>query len=119
MMVPGANSTSSSTRASSSTRVRVLVVATVHWATTTRLCLEMEQAGMHVTAVVPDHHALRAMPGIACRSLGIGRRQALRSISALIRDTCPHRIIPADERAIDLLRLVHERALACQEVGSA
>lgn len=40
-------------------RPKVLVIATVHWAATTRLCLAMADGGFDVRAIAPDDHAVR------------------------------------------------------------
>jgi glutathione synthase/RimK-type ligase-like ATP-grasp enzyme len=71
----------------------------------------MAEAGIAITAVVPDDHALREMPGISSCRLGRTRAHALRAIAAALRDTLPDLIVPADEWAIDLLGLLHDRAL--------
>jgi glutathione synthase/RimK-type ligase-like ATP-grasp enzyme len=96
---------------SNATRPRVVVVATVHWPATTRLCLEMADGGMEVRALVPDDHALFKMCTVTVERLGRTRNEALRTIGRTVERHAPDMLVPADEPAIDLLRMLYERAL--------
>ena len=71
----------------------------------------MAEGGFDVAAVIPEDHALREMPGISTHRLGRTRAQALRAITSAAQEAPPDLIVPADEWAIDLLRVLHERAL--------
>lgn len=96
---------------SSVSRPRVAVVATVHWPATTRLCLEMADGGIEVRALVPDDHALFKMCTVTVERLGRTRSEALRTIRHTVERHSPDLLVPADEPAIDLLRVLYERAL--------
>jgi len=90
----------------------VMVIATVHWASTTRLCLALAEGGLRVLAVVPPHHALRRLESIEAIVLGRRRGQAIRDISDVLASRPVDLVVPADERAIDLVRGVHGHAAA-------
>lgn len=92
-------------------RPRIVVVATVHWPVTTRLCLEMAESGIEVRALVPDDHALFKMCAVTVDRLGRTRSEALRTINHTVARHSPDLLIPADESAIDLLRTLYGRAL--------
>jgi len=92
-------------------RPHIVVVATLHWPVTTRLCLEMAESGIEVRALVPDDHALFKMCAVTVDRLGRTRSDALRTISHTVERHAPDLLIPADERAIDLLRTLYSRAL--------
>jgi glutathione synthase/RimK-type ligase-like ATP-grasp enzyme len=87
----------------------ILVVATVHWASATRLCLALAEAGLALTLLAPEGHALHGQPGIRTRRLGRTFRAALRLLKQEIAHRPPALVIPADEGAIELVR-----AAACQ-----
>jgi glutathione synthase/RimK-type ligase-like ATP-grasp enzyme len=90
---------------------RVIVVATLHWATTTRFCLALAEAGFDVTALVPEGHALHGLPHVVAERLGRTRAQALRKINETVDLDLPDVIVPADDAAIDLLRTLYFRAI--------
>ena len=90
---------------------RVIVVATLHWATTTRLCLALAEGGFEVTALAPDGHALHSLPDVVAERLGRTRAQALGKISATVDLDLPDLIVPADDPAIDLLHTLYTRAI--------
>lgn len=92
-------------------RPQVLVLATVHWAATTRLCLELAEGGFEVRALVPDDHALFKMCAVTVERLGRTRAKALKAIGHAIERHSPDLLIPADEAAIDLMRALYSRAL--------
>ena len=88
----------------------VLVIATVHWASTTRLCLAFAEGGLRVLALVPPHHALRRLDPVEAMVLGRRHGRAVRDISDVLANRPVDLVVPADERAIDLLRATHARA---------
>ncbi len=96
----------------SSTPPTVMVIATVHWPSTTRLCLALAEGGLRVLAMVPPHHTLRRLDFVETIVLGRRRAQAIRDISNVLANRQVDRVMPADERAIDLVRGTHARA-AC------
>src|SRR5207244_9769062 len=51
---------------------RALFVTTLHWATTTRLCLAFARRGFQVAALVPEAHALRGMASVTTFAQGGG-----------------------------------------------
>jgi biotin carboxylase len=85
----------------------VVVIATVHWASTTRLCLALAEGGVRVVALVPPHHALRRLAPVEAIVLGRTRGRAMRDIADLLSSRPVDLVVPADERAIDLLRAAH------------
>src|SRR5260370_19039191 len=92
-------------------RRSVVVVATVHWASTTRLCLALAESGFEVVALAPDDHALQGLNGIVARSIGRTRAHALHEIIRTVESSPPDFLVPADERAIDFMRLLYLRAI--------
>ena len=88
----------------------VMVIATVHWASTTRLCLALAERGLRVLALVPPHHALRRLDPVETIVLGRRQGQAIRDISDVLASRPVDLVVPADERAIDLVRATHARA---------
>src|SRR4051812_43006422 len=95
----------------------VAVIATVHWASTTRLCLAFAEGGFNVVALVPAHHALREIAPIESAVLGRTRAQAVTSITELLESRSIDVVVPGDERAIDLLQATYERALGGNGAG--
>src|SRR5260370_27391523 len=100
-------------------RRSVVVVATVHWASTTRLCLALAESGVEVVALAPDDHALQGLNGIVARSLGRTRAHALHEIIRTVESSPPDFLVPADERAIDFMRLLYLRAIGGKGRNSA
>jgi glutathione synthase/RimK-type ligase-like ATP-grasp enzyme len=92
-------------------RPRIVVIATVHWAATTRLCLALADAGFDVAVLAPDDHALHAMSAIFAMRLGRTRAEALKAIAWMLGAFLPDLVIPADDRAIAYLGRVYWRAL--------
>jgi hypothetical protein len=92
-------------------RRSVVVVATVHWASTTRLCLSLAEGGFEVVALVPEGHALHRLNGIVVRSIGRTRAHGLSEITSTVESRPPDFLIPADERAIDFMRTLYLRAI--------
>lgn len=88
----------------------VMVIATVHWASTTRLCLALAEGGLKVLALVPPDHALRQLDSVEAIVLGRRHDRAMRDIFNVLRSRPVDLVVPADERAIDLLRATHARA---------
>src|SRR5436190_18812811 len=97
-------------------RPTVAVIATVHWASTTRLCLALAEGGFRVLALVPDHHALRRLRPIETALLGRTRAQAMRRIGRLLAGPIDM-VVPADERAIDLVHTTYAAALARRDAN--
>src|SRR5260370_24503728 len=77
---------------------RIVVVAIVHWASTTRLCLALADAGFEVAALAPDDHALHAMPAGFASRLGRTRADALKAIARMLGVFLPDLVVPADDR---------------------
>ena len=92
-------------------RPSVVVVATVHWASTTRLCLSLAESGFQVVALAPDGHALHGLSEIVVRSIGRTRAHALSEIIRTVESRPPDLLVPADERAIDFMRILYRRAI--------
>lgn len=88
----------------------VAIIATVHWASTARLCLALAEGGLRVLALVPPHHALRRLDSVEAIALGRRRAQAMRDISDVLANRPVDLVVPADERAIGLLQATHARA---------
>src|SRR5260370_23386228 len=76
-------------------RRSVVVVATVHWASTTRLCLSLAESGFEVVALAPDDHALQGLNGIVARSIGRTRAHALREIIRTVESSPPDFLVPS------------------------
>src|SRR5260370_14588801 len=95
-------------------RPSVVVVATVHWASTTRLCLSLAESGFEVVALAPDGHALHRLSGIVVRSIGRTRAHGLSEIIRTVESRPPDLLVPADERAIDFMRILYRRAVRGQ-----
>jgi hypothetical protein len=85
-------------------RDKILVIATVHWASATRLCLALAEAGLAVVMFAPDDHALHGHPGLETRCLGRTQGSARRLLESELAVQPPAMVIPADEGAIELLR---------------
>src|SRR5260370_36338279 len=100
-------------------RRSVVVVATVHWASTTRLSLSLAEGGFEVVAPAPDAHALQGLKGIVARSIGRTRAHALHEIIRTVESSPPAFLVPADERAIDFMRLLYLRAIGGKGRNSA
>jgi len=92
-------------------RPSVVVVATVHWASTTRLCLALAESGFEVVALAPDGHALHRLNGIVARSIGRTRAHGLSEIIRTVESRAPDLLVPADERAIDFMRILYLRSI--------
>jgi glutathione synthase/RimK-type ligase-like ATP-grasp enzyme len=92
-------------------RASVVVVATVHWASTTRLCLSLAESGFEVVALAPDDHALHGLSGIVARSIGRTTAHGLSEIIRTVESRPPDLLVPADERAIDFMRILYLRAI--------
>ena len=92
-------------------RPSVVVVATVHWASTTRLCLALAESGFEVVALAPDDHALYGLNGIVVRSIGRTRAHGLSEIIRTVESRPPDLLVPADERAIDFMRILYRRSI--------
>src|SRR5258708_4221606 len=93
-------------------RSKVVVIATVHWASTTRLCLALAEGGFEVIALAPDGHALHKLSAITVRSVGRTRAQGLGEITRTVERCRPDIVVPADEPAIELIRTLYLRAIS-------
>ena len=92
-------------------RPSVVVIATVHWAVTARLCLSLAESGFEVVALAPDDHALHRLCGIVVRSIGRTRAHGLSEITRTVESRPPDLLVPADECAIDFMRILYRRAI--------
>src|SRR5258708_12974746 len=81
-------------------RRSVVVVATVHWASTTRLCLSLAESGFEVVALAPDDHALQGLNGIVARSIGRTPAHPFHQIIPTLEHSPPHFLLPPPPRAI-------------------
>jgi len=88
---------------------RILVVSTVHWASTTRLCLALADGGFDVLVLAPDGHAVHDCPRVSSRRLARTHGAALRSLYDTIREWQPAAVVPGDEGAVGLARAIHAR----------
>jgi D-alanine-D-alanine ligase-like ATP-grasp enzyme len=87
-----------------------VVITTVHWPSTTRLCFALAEGGFRILALVPAHHALRRLDPVEAVVLGRTRRKAVRDISGVLGSRSVDLVVPADERAIDLLHATYQQA---------
>jgi carbamoylphosphate synthase large subunit len=83
---------------------KILVATTVHWASSTQLCLALAEAGLAVTVLAPQGHALHGHRGMHSRQLGRTFGAALRLLKEEIAQLQPAIVVPGDEGAIELLR---------------
>ncbi len=96
---------------SDSVRPFVVVVTTIHWPSTTRLCLALAEGGFCVHVVAPEDHAAHRLSGLSSSPLGRTRGEAIASIARSVVRLGPSLIIPGDELAIDLMRRLYARAM--------
>src|ERR1700722_19288142 len=89
----------------------VVVVATVHWASTARLCLALAESGIEVIALAPDDHALHGLSGIVVRSIGRTRAHGLSEIIRTVESRPPDLLVPGEEHAINFMRTLYRRAI--------
>jgi hypothetical protein len=99
-----------SPRAQSGGRHRVLVAATVHWASTARLCLSLARAGLEVGTVTPPHHRVRELDGIAANFTCSPHAGATAAIARAIEAWSPELVIPCDDPALYCLHELHGQA---------
>src|SRR5260370_16087681 len=92
-------------------RRSVVVVATVHWASTTRLCLSLAESGFEVVALAPDDHALQGLNGIVARSIGRTRAHALREIIRTVESSPPDFLVPDVEPEHRFIRILYLPAI--------
>ncbi|MGZ5912039.1 MAG: hypothetical protein ACXWLB_19335, partial [Reyranella sp.] len=71
----------------------------------------MAESGFEVVALAPDGHALHRLSGIVVRSIGRTRAHGLSEIVRTVESRPPDLLVPADERAIDFLRILYLRAI--------
>src|SRR6266481_3349194 len=92
-------------------RPSVIIVATVHWPSTTRLSLAMAESGFDVRVIAPDDHAAHRMSGLAADRIGGSRAEALATIANCVRRYKPDLVVPGDELAISYVRRLYARAV--------
>jgi glutathione synthase/RimK-type ligase-like ATP-grasp enzyme len=71
----------------------------------------LAESGFEVVALAPDDHALHRLCGIVVRSIGRTRAHGLSEITRTVESRPPDLLVPADERAIDFLRILYLRAI--------
>jgi glutathione synthase/RimK-type ligase-like ATP-grasp enzyme len=71
----------------------------------------LAESGLEVVALAPDGHALHRLNGIVVRSIGRTRAHGLREISRTVESHSPDFLVPADERAIDFMRMLYRGAI--------
>ncbi|MEV6965168.1 thioesterase domain-containing protein [Hamadaea sp. NPDC051192] len=86
---------------------RPMILTTMRWFAAARLAHALIEAGFEVSACRPRGHVLELVDGLIadCRLNRLWRR---RSLVAAIRQAQPDIILPDDERALALLRRLHE-----------
>jgi glutathione synthase/RimK-type ligase-like ATP-grasp enzyme len=93
-------------------RPKALVATTVHWASTTRLCLALFKRGFDVAAVAPAGHGLNKLKlkGVAARYVCNPYAGATPAIAKAIRAWAPDILIPGDDSAVTCLHEMHTQA---------
>lgn len=86
---------------------RPLVVTTMRWFSAARLAHSLVEAGFVVSACRPHGHALDGVDGLA-GEYHLNRLWRRRSLLAAIRKARPDIVLPDDERALSLLRRLHD-----------
>ncbi|MEV0269364.1 thioesterase domain-containing protein [Hamadaea sp. NPDC050747] len=86
---------------------RPMILSTMRWFAAARLAHALTEAGFEVSACRPRGHVLEVIDGLVadCRLNRLWRR---RSLVAAIRRAQPDIILPDDERALALLRRLHD-----------
>ncbi len=85
---------------------RALVVTARRWLTTTRLALELSEAGFSVDALCPSGHSL-ARVGFVRRAYRYNALRPLRSLQNAIEASQPDLLIPADEDTVAQLHRLY------------
>jgi len=91
-------------------RPRILVATTLHWASTTRLALAMEEAGLKVAVLAPEGHALHRMDAIGHRRIYSGNAAFPRALAKAALDFAPDLIVPGDDRAVRAMHTLYDKA---------
>lgn len=93
-------------------RPKVLVATTVHWASTTRLCLALADGGFDVAVAAPADHGARTLnlPAIAVHYDCAPDAGATRAIAKAIDAWLPDLVIPGDDVAVASLHELSARA---------
>ncbi|NUT20958.1 MAG: hypothetical protein HOV77_17395 [Hamadaea sp.] len=86
---------------------RPMILTTMRWYASARLAHALIEAGFEVSACRPRGHVLGVIDGLTADSQ-LNRLWRRRSLVAAIRRAQPDIILPDDERALALLRRVHE-----------
>src|SRR4051812_20827234 len=89
---------------------KILVVSTVHWASTTRLCLALAEGGFEILVLAPEGHALHACPRVGSCRLERTSAAAARLVRAAIVGWRPDAVVPGDDGAVELVRAIHAGA---------
>jgi hypothetical protein len=89
---------------------RVLMVATMHWPITSRLCLAMARAGITIAAVTPKHHHVGELGAVAAE-FTYTRRDPMRTTLGAISAWRPDLVVPCDEPAVVLLHLLQNELI--------
>ena len=86
----------------------VLIVSTVWWPLSARLAVRLRNLGASVSAIVPPHHMMHAVRGLAdiheLRALSV-----VQSLDRAIAAASPDLILPADDTAVWLLHDLAQR----------
>jgi hypothetical protein len=93
-------------------RPRALVATTVHWASTTRLCLALADGGFDVAAAAPADHGLRKLnlQAIAAHYDCPPETGTTQAIAEAIAAWSPDIVIPGDDLAVTSLHELCARA---------
>lgn len=91
------------------TRPRALLITTLHWPWTTRLCFTLAASGFEVGAVTPPDHGIRKLKAAAYCA---GNRYSgmVTTIAAAIESWSPDILIPCDDLALRYLHRLHALA---------
>jgi hypothetical protein len=93
-------------------RPKVLVATTVHWASTTRLCLALADGGFDVAVAAPADHGTRNLnlPAIVAHYDCAPEPGATSAIAKAIEAWSPDLVIPGDDLALASLHELSARA---------
>lgn len=97
---------------------RVLMVATMHWPVTSRLCLAMARAGITIAVVTPKHHHVGDVGGVATEFI-YAPRDPMRTTKGAIDAWRPDLVVPCDEPAVLLLHMLHNELIRAPGRGSS
>jgi len=86
---------------------RPMILTTMRWFASARLAHALIEAGFEVSACRPRGHVLELLDGLTYQGR-LNRLWRRRSLVAAIREAQPDIILPDDERALALLRQLHD-----------